>query len=42
MRFKIQVTSDNLTDPVVKMEPTVIYADGPEPAPAGKDAVKEK
>jgi hypothetical protein len=45
VRFKIQVTSDNLTDPVVKMEPTVIYADGPEPAAAGKEpaaAGKEK
>jgi uncharacterized repeat protein (TIGR01451 family) len=42
VRFKIQVTSDNLTDPVVKMEPTVIYADGPETPAAGKEAVKEK
>ncbi|MGL4554933.1 MAG: hypothetical protein ACRC33_27515, partial [Gemmataceae bacterium] len=32
VRFKIQVTSSNLTDPVVKMEPTRIYSDAPEPA----------
>jgi uncharacterized repeat protein (TIGR01451 family) len=31
-RFKIQVTSLNLTDPVVKMEATRIYSDAPEPA----------
>lgn len=29
-RFKIQVTSANLTDPVVKMEATRIYSDAPE------------
>jgi uncharacterized repeat protein (TIGR01451 family) len=34
VRFKIQVTSANLTDPVIKMEATRIYADAPEgPAP---------
>ena len=32
VRFKIQVTSANLTDPVIKMEATRIYADAPEPA----------
>jgi uncharacterized repeat protein (TIGR01451 family) len=32
VRFKIQVTSTNLTDPVVKMEATRIYSDAPEPA----------
>jgi uncharacterized repeat protein (TIGR01451 family) len=32
VRFKIQVTSTNLTDPVIKMEATRIYADAPEPA----------
>ncbi|MFO0845041.1 MAG: hypothetical protein U0797_22065 [Gemmataceae bacterium] len=31
-RFKIHVTSANLTDPVVKMEATRIYSDAPEPA----------
>jgi uncharacterized repeat protein (TIGR01451 family) len=38
VRFKIQVTSANLTDPVIKMEATRIYSDSPEaatPAPAG-------
>jgi uncharacterized repeat protein (TIGR01451 family) len=30
VRFKIQVSSANLTEPVVKMEPTRIYADAPE------------
>lgn len=30
VRFKIQVTSANLTDPVVKMEATRIYSDAPE------------
>ncbi|MFQ3651987.1 MAG: CARDB domain-containing protein [Gemmataceae bacterium] len=30
IRFKIQVSSANLTEPVVKMEPTRIYADAPE------------
>jgi uncharacterized repeat protein (TIGR01451 family) len=38
VRFKVQVTSTNLTEPVIKMEPTRIYADAPEssgsPAPA--------
>jgi uncharacterized repeat protein (TIGR01451 family) len=34
VRFKIQVTSTNLTDPVIKMEPTRIYADAPEPTPS--------
>jgi uncharacterized repeat protein (TIGR01451 family) len=32
VRFKIQVTSANLTDPVIKMEATRIYADAPESA----------
>lgn len=31
-RFKIHVTSLNLTDPVIKMEATRIYSDAPEPA----------
>jgi uncharacterized repeat protein (TIGR01451 family) len=30
VRFKIQVTSTNLTEPVIKMEPTRIYSDAPE------------
>jgi uncharacterized repeat protein (TIGR01451 family) len=30
VRFKIQVTSANLTEPVIKMEATRIYADAPE------------
>ncbi|MFO0879348.1 MAG: hypothetical protein U0840_18535 [Gemmataceae bacterium] len=30
VRFKIQVTSTNLTEPVVKMEATRIYSDAPE------------
>jgi uncharacterized repeat protein (TIGR01451 family) len=30
VRFKIQVSSANLTEPVVKMEPTRIYSDAPE------------
>ena len=30
VRFKIQVSSANLTEPVLKMEPTRIYADAPE------------
>jgi uncharacterized repeat protein (TIGR01451 family) len=38
VRFKIQVTSANLTEPVIKMEATRIYSDAPEtpssPAPA--------
>jgi hypothetical protein len=33
VRFKIQVTSANLTEPVIKMEATRIYSDAPE-APA--------
>jgi uncharacterized repeat protein (TIGR01451 family) len=32
VRFKIQVTSTNLVDPVIKMEATRIYSDAPEPA----------
>jgi hypothetical protein len=30
VRFKIQVTSTNLVDPVIKMEATRIYSDAPE------------
>jgi uncharacterized repeat protein (TIGR01451 family) len=30
VRFKIQVTSANLTEPVIKMEPTCIYSDSTE------------
>jgi uncharacterized repeat protein (TIGR01451 family) len=30
VRFKIQVSSANMSEPVVKMEPTRIYADAPE------------
>jgi uncharacterized repeat protein (TIGR01451 family) len=34
VRFKIQMTSTNLTEPVIKMEATRIYSDAPEtPAP---------
>jgi uncharacterized repeat protein (TIGR01451 family) len=33
VRFKIQVTSTNLVEPVIKMEATRIYADSPEPKP---------
>jgi uncharacterized repeat protein (TIGR01451 family) len=33
VRFKIQVTSTNLVEPVIKMEATRIYADQPEPKP---------
>jgi hypothetical protein len=32
--FKIQVTSTDLTEPVIKMEATRIYVDAPEPAPS--------
>jgi uncharacterized repeat protein (TIGR01451 family) len=34
VRFKIQMTSTNLTEPVIKMEATRIYSDAPE-APSG-------
>jgi uncharacterized repeat protein (TIGR01451 family) len=34
VRFKIQITSTNLTEPVIKMEATRIYSDAPEPAGA--------
>jgi hypothetical protein len=30
VRFKIQVTSTNLVEPVIQMEATRIYADAPE------------
>ena len=30
VRFKIQMTSTNLTEPVIKMEATRIYSDPPE------------
>jgi uncharacterized repeat protein (TIGR01451 family) len=33
VRFKIQLTSTNLVEPVVKMEATRIYSDAPEPSP---------
>jgi uncharacterized repeat protein (TIGR01451 family) len=33
VRFKIQLTSTNLTEPVIKMEPTRIYSDAPEATP---------
>jgi uncharacterized repeat protein (TIGR01451 family) len=33
VRFKIQLTSTNLVEPVVKMEATRIYSDAPEPKP---------
>jgi uncharacterized repeat protein (TIGR01451 family) len=33
VRFKIQMTSTNLVEPVVKMEATRIYSDAPEPHP---------
>jgi uncharacterized repeat protein (TIGR01451 family) len=32
VRFKLQVTSASMTEPVVKMEPTTIYSDAPENA----------
>jgi uncharacterized repeat protein (TIGR01451 family) len=32
VRFKIQLTSTNLTEPIIKMEPTRIYSDAPENA----------
>jgi uncharacterized repeat protein (TIGR01451 family) len=34
VRFKIQMTSTNLTEPVIKMEATRIYSDAPETKPA--------
>ncbi len=35
VRFKIQLTSTNLIEPVVKMEATRIYSDAPESRPSG-------
>jgi uncharacterized repeat protein (TIGR01451 family) len=35
VRFKIQMTSTNLVEPVVKMEATRIYSDAPEAKPMG-------
>jgi uncharacterized repeat protein (TIGR01451 family) len=35
VRFKIQMTSTNLVEPVVKMEATRIYSDAPEAKPTG-------
>jgi uncharacterized repeat protein (TIGR01451 family) len=35
VRFKIQLTSANLVDPVIKMEPTRIYADTPDARSSG-------
>jgi hypothetical protein len=37
VRFKIQMTSTNLTEPVIKMEATRIYSDAPETKPSTKD-----
>lgn len=34
VRFKIQMTSTNLTEPVIKMEATRIYSDAPEAKPS--------
>ena len=34
VRFKIQMTSTNLTEPVIKMEATRIYSDAPETKPS--------
>lgn len=42
VRFQIQVTSTNLTEPVIKMEPTRIYSDAPEPATPATPATPAK
>jgi len=38
VRFKIQITSTNVTEPVIKMESTRIYADEPAPRPSAGPA----